>query len=102
MQLFFVFLLLCSLAAARPADARIIRIDIVRTESPTFGGATFDDAGQYEKLTGRAFGEIDPADPRKRVIVDLDLAPRNQRGMVEYATDIRIHLLDPVAVVAVL
>lgn len=90
MQLFFVFLLLCSLAAARPADARIIRIDIVRTESPTFGGATFGDAGQYEKLTGRAFGEIDPVDSRNRVIVDLDLAPRNQRGMVEYATDILI------------
>jgi hypothetical protein len=86
----FVFLSLCLIAAARQADARIIRIDIVRTESPTFGGAKFGDTGQYEKLIGRAFGEIDPADPHNRVIVDLGLAPRNDRGMVEYATDVLI------------
>ena len=82
MRWLFVFSL-CLLASTRSADARIIRIDITRTESPTFGGATFGDSGQYEKLIGRAFGEIDPADPRNRIIVDLDLAPRNHRGMVE-------------------
>ena len=87
MRLLLVFIV-CLLAAARSAEARIIRIDITRTESPTFGGAAFGESGQYEKLIGRAFGEIDPADPRNRVIVDLHLAPRNQRGMVEYATDI--------------
>jgi hypothetical protein len=89
MRWLFVFSL-CLLASVRPADARIIRIDITRTESPTFGGATFGDRGQYEKLTGRAFGEIDPADPRNRIIVDVDLAPRNQRGMIEYSTDVII------------
>src|SRR5687767_333897 len=81
---------LCLLASVSPAHARIIRIDITRTESPTFGDATFGDSGRYEKLIGRAFGEIDPADPRNRLIVDLDLAPRNQRGMVEYSTDVII------------
>src|SRR5687767_12078184 len=81
---------LCVFSSVRAADARIIRIDITRTESPTFGGVTFGDNGQYEKLIGRAFGEIDPSDPRNRVVVDLDLAPRNQRGMVEYSTDIII------------
>ncbi len=89
MRWLFVFSF-CLLASARSADARIIRIDITRTESPAFGGATFGDNGQYEKLIGRAFGEIDPADPRNRIIVDLDLAPRNQRGMVEYSTDVMI------------
>src|SRR5688572_9177286 len=86
----FVIFSLCLMAAARSADARIVRIDIARTESPTFGGATFGENGQYEKLIGRAFGEIDPADPRNRSIVDLELAPRNARGMVEYATDVII------------
>src|SRR5688500_8081973 len=87
MRWLFVFSL-CLLASVRPADARIIRIDITRTESPTFGGATFGESGQYEKLTGRAFGELDPAHPRNRIIVDLALAPRNQRGMIEYSTDV--------------
>ena len=78
------------LVPAAAAEARILRVDIARTESPTFGGATFGDAGQYEKLIGRAYGELDPADPRNRVIVDLSLAPRNDRGMVEYSMDVMV------------
>jgi hypothetical protein len=76
------------------AEARITRIAITRVESPTFGGASFGDVGQYEKLVGRAFGEVDPADPRNAVITDISLAPRNSRGMVEYSTD--IYILRPV------
>jgi hypothetical protein len=73
------------------AQARITRIEITQTESPTFGGASFGDVGRYEKLVGRAFGEIDPRDPRdpaSAAITDLALAPRNARGMVEYDTGI--------------
>ena len=29
-------------------------------------------------------GEVDPRDPHNRIIQDLDLAPRNARGQVEY------------------
>ena len=46
--------------------------------------------GLYEKLRGKAFGEVDPADPRNAVITDLKLAPRNARGKVEYSMDIFI------------
>lgn len=76
------------------ADARITRIEITRVESPTFGGTSFGAVGPYEKLVGRAFGEVDPSDPRNAVIVDIRLAPRNSRGMVEYSTD--IYILKPV------
>src|SRR5262249_3631496 len=50
--------------------------------------------GQYEKLVGRAYGEVDPSDPRNALITDIALAPRNASGMVEYATD--IYILKPV------
>jgi hypothetical protein len=73
------------------ADARITRIEITQTESPTFGGASFGEVGQYEKLVGRAFGEVDPRDlrdPAATTITDIALAPRNARGMVEYDTGI--------------
>ena len=50
----------------------------------------FGETGRYEKLVGRAFGEIDPADPRNRIIVDIELAPRNDRGLVEYSADVII------------
>lgn len=78
------------LAVAIPAEARIKRIEITRVESPTFGGMSFGDVGQYEKLVGRAFGEVDPNDPANRVIADIALAPRNARGQVEYSTDLYI------------
>lgn len=70
-----------------PSEARITRIEISAVESPTFEGATFGDVGQYEKLRGRAFGEVDPNDFADRKIVDIEFAPRNSRGMVEYSVD---------------
>src|SRR5215831_3809173 len=76
------------------ADARIIRLEITRVESPAFGGASFGAAGQYEKLAGKAYGEVDPADPRNAVIADIGLAPRNAAGKVEYSMD--VYLLKPI------
>jgi hypothetical protein len=89
-----LILIACTLGARVPAEARITRIEITRTESPTFEGMSFGEVGQYEKLVGRAFGEVDPNDPRNRVIADIALAPRNSRGRVEYWTD--IYILRPV------
>ena len=78
-----------TLTAARPGIRRI-EIDPARSESPTFEGRSFGSVGQYEKLRGTAYAELDPTDPRNAVITDLDLAPVNERGMVEYSTDIFI------------
>jgi hypothetical protein len=78
------------LVAASAADARITKIQILQKESPTFGGYAFKDVGQYEKLVGKAYGELDPNDPKNAVIVDIKLAPRNARGKVEYAFDFYI------------
>src|SRR5690349_4917790 len=82
------------LVAASAADARITKLTIVARESPTFGGHTFPGVGQYEKLAGKAYGELDPNDPKNAVIVDLKLAPRNARGKVEYAVD--FYILKPI------
>ena len=78
------------LLAADFAEAQVRRIEIEQVESPTFDGRSFGDTGQYEKLIGRVFGEVDPTDARNTIIVDLDLAPRNERGMVEYEADLII------------
>src|SRR5215510_15174348 len=72
------------------AEARITRIVIETRTSPAFGGASFGNVGQYEQLTGVAYGEVDPKDPLNAVITDIELAPRNSRGMVEYSMDISI------------
>ena len=82
------------LAASVPADARITKLLLTTVQSPTFGGTFFGTIGPYEKLAGRAFGEIDPSDPRNAVITDLASAPRNAAGKVEYSMD--VYLLKPV------
>ena len=89
-----IAVLACTVGWTPLAEADITRIVIARVESPTFEGVSFGAVGQYEKLVGRAFGEVDPHDPRNTVIVDIALAPRNARGMVEYSTD--IYILRPV------
>jgi len=68
-----------------PADARLVRFEVTSKESPTFGGYSWPGVGQYEKLVGMAYGELDPNDPKNSVIVDIQLAPRNAAGKVEYS-----------------
>ena len=80
--------------SAPVAEARIIRIEITSVESPAFEGRTFGTVGQYEKLRGKAYGEINPADPRNAVITDIELAPRSARGTVTYSMD--IYILKPI------
>lgn len=79
------------LAAAADARAQLTRLELKVVESPALGGRSFGTVGRYERLRGIAYGAIDPADPRHREIVNLDLAPRNADGRVEYATTVEIH-----------
>ena len=43
-------------------------------------------SGRTKEIKGIAIGEIDPRDPRNAVITDIELAPTNARGKVEYRT----------------
>ena len=45
--------------------------------------ASYGAAGQYEQLSGRAFGELDPVDPINGLIQDINLA-RDADGKVRY------------------
>src|SRR5215469_16418276 len=84
---------LALLLLAHSADARVTRIEISRQE-PFADGQTFGTVGAYEKLTGRFYGELDPKVPLNAGIVDLDKAPRNAKGLVEYSSD--FYILRPV------
>ena len=67
------------------ADARILRLEIEKRESPAYEGKSFGKAGQYELLTGHFYGVLDPSLPENTTINDLRLAPRNAGGLVEYS-----------------
>lgn len=66
------------------AEAVVTQITIQTRQSPIHEGKSFGTSGPYETLTGLAQGELDPKDPRNQIITDLELAPRNARGMVAY------------------
>ena len=89
-----VLLCLLMLIVAGPAWVRVTAVVIDRIESPTFEGHAFGDVGQYEKIVGRMFGAVDPKTAAHANIVNLDKAPQNAAGLVEYSTD--FYILKPI------
>lgn len=73
--------------------AEVVRME-VRERAVFADGQVFGAAGPYERISGRLFVEVDPAQPANARIHDLSLAPRNARGRVECWTD--FFLLKPV------
>src|ERR1043165_6844911 len=72
-------------ALTSPADARVARIVVDTTTAITGPGGEL-----YQELTGRAFGELDPADAHNALITDLGIAPKNAKGNAEYIASWRI------------
>jgi hypothetical protein len=85
----FSGLALLAVTLSAPAQGRITRVEVAKVE-PAFDGQPFGTVGPFERATGRAHGDVDPNSPDNSIIQDIALAPRNQRGMVEYTTDIDI------------
>jgi Alpha/beta hydrolase domain len=88
-------LLVAALAVglAQAASATVERIEVIE-RGPFAGGATFGAVGSYERIVGRLHYAIDPDHPANALIVDLDLASRDDRGLVTFAVD--FILLKPV------
>src|SRR6266852_2198291 len=70
------------LAFATPVHARITRLVVEHTETLGHDG--------YQKLTGHAYGELDPKLTLNAIITDLEFALPNARGMVEYVATVTI------------
>ena len=63
---------------AQVAFAEVIRIDVRRR----------DDIGTHERVIGRVYFAVDPTLPANRGIADLDQAPKNADGLVEFEADL--------------
>ena len=67
------------------------RIEIDITERFAFAdGASFGAVGAYERIKGRARFAVDPKAPAQAGIVDIENAPVDAQGLVQFATDISI------------
>ncbi|MGA8108978.1 MAG: alpha/beta hydrolase domain-containing protein [Acidobacteriaceae bacterium] len=75
------------------AHARVTSIELL-SGTPVLNGQSFGAAGPYEEITARVHFAVNPDDPHNRIIVDLDKAPRNAQGEVEFSAD--LFLLRPV------
>src|SRR5262245_20696667 len=60
------------------ASAEVVKIDVRRR----------DDFGTHERVIGRVHFAIDPRLPSNRAIADIDLAPKNAEGKVEFSSDL--------------
>jgi hypothetical protein len=74
---------------ARGPQSRVTSLEII-SRRPAFGGKAFGAVGPYEVLIGQARAVIDPRHPLNQIIADLDKAPRNASGLVEYSFDVQI------------
>ncbi len=77
------------LTFAPAAQARVTRVEIV-SRADVLDGKPFGAAGAYEKLIGKIYFAVPPANPHNRAIVDLDRTERTANGEVEFSADIYI------------
>ena len=80
------------LLVAAPVHAEIVRIE-VKSRADVLAGKAFAAVGPYEKLSGTIYFAIDPQNPANRIITDLERAPRNGNGRVEFSSD--FYLIKP-------
>jgi hypothetical protein len=81
----FAAILLVGLISS-PAVAEVVRIDVL-SRADVAAGKSFAGTGPYEKLAGRIYFEVDPSNDANKIITDIDKAPRNARGRVEFSAD---------------
>src|SRR5262245_16880129 len=74
------------LGSAAPLSAEVVRIE-VQSRSDLVGGQPFGAPGPYEKIAGKVFFAVDPNVPANKIVTDLDKAPRNAAGKVEFSSD---------------
>ena len=74
------------------ADAHVTRVEII-SRTDVLDGRAFGLAGAYEKIAGRVYFAVNPDNLHNKLIVDLDKAPRNTQGEVEFSAD--LYLLKP-------
>ena len=75
-------LLLLSALASSALWAGVTRVDITQRNDLAFVN--------YEEIIGKVYFAVDPKLPRNQIIVDLDRAPRNAQGLVEFSSDLYV------------
>ena len=91
MKITLIILSLICLGASTAA-AEVVRIE-VQIRSDVAEGKSYGLAGPYEKLVGKIYYEVDPNNNVNQIITDIEYAPTNAAGKVEFSSD--FYLIKP-------
>src|ERR1700732_945943 len=80
---------LCAAIAPGMTRAEVVRVEI-SSRQDVLGGKAFGPVGAYEKLSGKVYFAVDPNNLHNKIIADIDKAPRNSQGKVEFSADLFI------------
>src|SRR5271169_4702817 len=62
------------------AQAAVTRVEVTqRVDLPI---------ANYEQITGKVYFAVDPKLPANQIIADIDRAPKNTKGLVEFSSDL--------------
>src|SRR5580698_7421133 len=72
----------CALVFVGASSAAVTSVELIdRTDYP---------GGPYEHIVAKVHFAIDPKLPANRIIADINLAPRNEQGLVEFSADLDV------------
>ncbi len=74
------------LLVALPVHAEVVRVE-VKSRVDVLGGKSFGSTGAYEKLSGKIYFAVDPRNSANQIVTDIDKAPKNASGKVEFSSD---------------
>ena len=79
-----------SACCATSLEAHVTRVEIL-SRTDVLDGQAFGSTGAYEKIVGRVYFRLDPANVHNQQIVDLPKAARNAQGEVEFSADLYLY-----------
>ena len=83
---------LSCLLACLSLSASVVKVELVDRDD-VLNGRSMGPAGSYERIVARVYFAVDPKLPANRIISDIDLAPENAQGKVEFSAD--LYLMKP-------
>jgi len=78
-----------TLILAGACFSAVTRVELVE-RTDVLDGAPFGATGPYERIIAQVHFAVDPKLAANRIIADIDLAPRNDAGKVEFSADLYI------------
>jgi hypothetical protein len=88
-----LFLILLAGSFALPCvRAEVVRIE-VKSRADLLEGKSFGTIGAYERVSGKIYFAVDPRNSANRIVTDIDKAPKNAAGKVEFSSD--FYMLKP-------